>query len=131
LLGPLDNQFHRRAVRLDKRTELRNGLGRTWEIIDVGLDCFPRSPEKCEGVLIVGKAESTERRDIEGVADVRQAVQTVQPPDGKSRGGDRKADRRHEHDVQQLAEPLAQQLKQLRRRTTHRRGCGCGSLVLG
>ena len=46
----------------------------------------------------------------------------VQPPDCKSRGGDRKADRQHEHDPQQLAEPLAQQLKGLRRRATHRRG---------
>ena len=26
----------------------------------------------------------------------------------------------------ELAEPLAQQLKQLRRRTAHRRGCGAG-----
>ena len=121
MLGPLDKQFHRRAVRLDKRAELRIGLGPSLGEGN-GLDCFPRPPEKCEGVLIVGEAESAERRDIEGVADVRQAVQTVQPPDGKSPGGDRKADRHHEHDPHQLAEPLAQQLNDLRRRAAHRRG---------
>ena len=36
----------------------------------------------------------------------------VEPPDGESRGGDRKADRQDERDPPQLAEPLAQQLKQ-------------------
>ena len=56
------------------------------------------------------------------IADVRQTVETVQPPDGKSPGGDRKADRPREHDPQELAEPLAQQLKRLLRRTTYRRG---------
>ena len=75
-------------------------------------ELFVRSPEKCEGILIVGDAESAERRDIERVADVREPVQARQPPDGKSRGGDRKADRQDDRDPQQLAEPLAQQLKQ-------------------
>ncbi len=89
-----------------------------------------RSPEECEGILIVGNAESAERRDIEGVADVGEPVQTRQPPDSESRGGDRKADRQDERDPRELAEPLAQQLKQLPRRTAHRRGCGCGTLVL-
>ena len=63
-----------------------------------GVSILVRSPKKCEGILIVGNAESAERRDIERVADVRQPVQAVQPPDGKSPGGDRKADRQHEHD---------------------------------
>ncbi len=120
MLGPFENQFQRWAVRLDKLAELRIGLGPTAAVN--GLDGFPRPPEKCEGVLIVGKAESAERRDIEGVADVRQSVQAVEPPDRKSRGGHRKADRQHERDAQQLAEPLAQQLKGLRRGATHRRG---------
>ena len=71
-----------------------------------------RSPKKCEGILIVGNAEGAERRDIERVADVREPVQTRQPPDGESRGGDRKADRQDERDPRELAEPLAQQLKQ-------------------
>jgi hypothetical protein len=36
-----------------------------------------RSPKECERILIVGNAESTERCDIERVADVREAVQAV------------------------------------------------------
>ena len=95
-----------------------------------GREHLLRSPEKCEGILIVGEAEGAERRDIERVADVRQPVQARQPPDGEGRGGDRKADRQDERDPQQLAEPLAQQLKQSSRRTAHRRGYG-GTLGLG
>ena len=65
-----------------------------------------RSPEECEGILIVGNAEGAERRDIEGVADVGEPVQTRQPPDRESRSGDRKADRQDERDPRELAEPL-------------------------
>ena len=53
-----------------------------------GSELFVRSPKKCKGILIVWNAESAERRDIERVADVREAVQAVEPPDGESRGGD-------------------------------------------
>jgi hypothetical protein len=83
-----------------------------------------RSPEECEGILIVGHAEGAERRDIEGVADVGEPVQNRRPPNCKSRSGGRKAERQDERDPRELAEPLAQQVKQLLRRTTHRRGCG-------
>ena len=62
----------------------------------MGVSFSDRSPEKCEGILIVGNAEGAERRDIERVADVREAVQAVEPPDGESRGGDRNADRQDE-----------------------------------
>ena len=91
-------------------------------VLNRGLIWFPRPPEKCEGILIVGKAQSAERRDIEGVADVRQPFQAVQPPDGETRSGDRKADVTTSMTRTQLAEPLAQQLEGLRRRATHRRG---------
>ena len=67
-----------------------------------------RSPEECEGILIVGNAESAERRDIERVADVGEPIQTVEPPDCESRSGDRKADRQDERDPRELAKPLPQ-----------------------
>ena len=79
-----------------------------------------RSPEECEGILIVGNAERAERRDIEGVADVRQPVQAVESPDGESRGGDGNAGRQDDDHPQQLAEPLAEQLNRLRGLAAHR-----------
>ena len=66
-----------------------------------------RSAEEYEGILIIGNAEGAERRDIEGVADVGEPVQTLRPPDAESRGGDRKTDRQGERDPPQLAEPIA------------------------
>ena len=63
-----------------------------------GSELFVRSPKECEGILIVGNAEGAERRDIEGVADVGEPVQTRRPPDCESRSGDRKADRQDERD---------------------------------
>ena len=121
LFGPLLKQFERLAIRLDPLPQLRIRRSTRRTSTDRigsphasrhGSELFVRSPKKREGILIVGNAESAERRDIERVADVRQPVQTRQPPDGKSRGGDRKADRQDERDPHQLAEPLAQQLKQ-------------------
>ena len=75
-----------------------------------GSELFRRSPEIGEGILFVRKPEGPERRDIERVADVREAVEAVEPPDGESRGGDGNAGRQDDDHPQQLAEPLAQQL---------------------
>ena len=62
-------------------------------------------------ILFIGYAESSELRDVERVADIGEPVQAVQPPDGKGPGGGRKADRYHEQDPPELAQPHAQQLK--------------------
>jgi hypothetical protein len=47
-----------------------------------GRELLLLSPKKGEGMRIVGDSEGAECRDIERVADVRESVQAVQPPDG-------------------------------------------------
>ena len=130
--GSLLKELKGRPIRLDPSAELRVGFGpgdRCSETFLAGrqrtaAELFVRSPKECEGVLIVRNAKCPERRDIERIADIREPVETLQPPNCESRSGDRKANRHDERDPQQLAESLAQQLKHLLRRTTHRRGCG-------
>ena len=128
--GAPQEELERRAIGLGPGADLRVGFGpgacrgrsfiarRQWKAAAP----FVRSPEEGEGVLVVGDAEGADRRDIERVADVREPVQTRQPPDREGRTGDRKPDRQDEHDPRELAEPLAQQLTQLGRRRTRRRG---------
>ena len=114
LFGPLLKQFDCLTIRKDPLPRLRIGPrpgerhagGR-------GSERFLRAPKKCEGILIVRNAEAAERPDIERLADVREPIETRQPPDCKRRGGQCKADHHDERGPHQLAESLAQQLEQL------------------
>ena len=115
--GALQEELERRAICLDPGADLRIGLGpggRRGRIDSVrpegkGATLLVRPPEEDECIPVLGDAEGAESCDIERVADIRQPVQTRQPPDRDGRRGDREADRQDERGPQQMAEPLAQQ----------------------
>jgi hypothetical protein len=108
LFGTPLKQFKRRAIGLDPRPqqrvrlrpgERRNGHPHRSRQHGPRRSEHPvRSPKKCEGIPILGNAHGAERRNIERVADVRQPVQTPQPPDGEGRGSDHEAERQDDRD---------------------------------